>query len=157
MNESRILKWLAVGAMVFALIFSATALIVYFFTTWPETNALRFAQNENHPVYTAVYTETVRTNTHVNNERMYRLRFEWDGNYGQTNPAFTLREAEARIGQTVQVRVGDGSAVPLDFERSVHSTVGFIILGVFGGIAFFALVTGFVLMAISKRRAEAGM
>ena len=155
MNETTILKWLALGATIFALAFSAAGLITYFFTAWPETNSIRFLQNENHPVYTAVYTEVVRTNTTVNNDRMYRLRFDWNGNYGQTNPRFTLREAEVRIGDTVQVRVGNGNAVPLDFERSVHSTLGFIFLGVFGGIGFLAMIGAFVLMAVAKRKAEA--
>jgi len=154
MRDIKILKWLAIGAVAFSLLFSGIALIVYFFTAWPETSALRFAQNENYPIHTATFTEYRRTTIMVNNEIMYRLYFEWDGNRDRTRAVYNLREAEARIGQPVQIRASEDRAVLLNFERTALSIVGFVILGVFGGIAFIALVIAGVLGLVYKKKAE---
>ena len=152
MKNNDILKWLAVGLFVFALLFSAIGLITYFFTAWPETRDLRLSQNENYPVVDAVFTEYRRSNTTVNGETMYRLHFEWDGGYGRTNASFTQGEAISRVGLSVPVRVSNGHAVPLTFERSALSIIGFVFLGVFGGIGFITMVTAAILGKIYKKK-----
>ena len=157
MNQNKILKFLAIGAAILGLIFAAVGVITFLLTAMPESNALRFAANEDYPVQAGIYTQYRRTNTHVNNNRMYRLRFEWDGGYGYTNAAFTNSEANAYIGRQVDIRVGDGRAVPLDFTRSAYSIIGFVFLGVFGGTGVIALVVAAILGYVYKKKVEEGM
>ncbi|MCL2379208.1 MAG: hypothetical protein FWC81_00255 [Coriobacteriia bacterium] len=118
---------------------------------YPESRDLAIAQNQDLPVQMAVVTQPVRTNSTLNGVTMYRAAFEWDGKSAQTNPVYTQAEAEDMVGTTIQIRVTDsGRAIPVDYERSLYSILGWIFMGAFGGSGAFMLLIALVLSRIRK-------
>jgi len=157
MKTSKILTIVALAVGIFGFIFAATGTGLYLGLALPETRDLRIAANESYTVQTATFTDIVSSNTFINNIRMYRLQFTWNGDSATTNPNFTRDEALTQVGETVQIRVNDsGRAVPVNYERSVLSTLGFVFVGVFGGIGAVALLIALVcgLTAVRKKSEE---
>lgn len=151
-NTLRVLKWVF-GCM--GLTFLLTGVGLFIGLTLPESRSLRAAANEAYPLRTAVYTDYIRTHVRVNGEARYRLRFVWNGHAANTNAVYTYREAVARLGEEIQVRVTDTDrAVPVDFRRSVNSTLGYVFLGVLGGIGALFLITLFIVRTAHARRRE---
>jgi len=157
MSRVRALKIVALVFSLVGVIFSGVGLGIYFGFAFPETRNMRIAQNADLPTQNAVFTQVIPTNFVVGNQRMYRLRFGWDGQSAQTNPIYTYNQANDRVGQTVLIRVDDnGRAVPVDFFRSGHSTLGFIFLGVFGGIGLIMVIGAMIASRMSSRTEEEG-
>ena len=121
--------------------------------TVPENRDYRIAKNETLPIATATVTRHIVSNTHINNQRMYRVEFEWGENQTSTTRAtFTRQEALDLVGQQVQIRVQGNRAVMVDFERSVLSMLGWIFLGTFGGIGVSFLATFTIIHLVRATR-----
>ena len=158
--KQKIIGFMALGTLIFGLIFGGLGVGMYVGFTVPENRDLRIATNESYAIQTAVITGYDRTGTTMGNETMYRLTFEWDGSTGRTNAVFTGSQARARVGQPIQIRVSDsGRAVPVEYERSAFSILGWVFLGTFGGIGAIAIIAAVVLSIIfvsQKRKSEQG-
>jgi hypothetical protein len=153
MNPKKAMRIAALCVGLFGVIFIAVGVITFAALAMPETRALRIAANEAYPVHDAVYTEYSRTGTTMNNEPMYRLHFRWGEYTGRTNAVFSHARAAARVGQSVRIRVSDaGVAVPLEFERGANSVIGFVFVGVFGGLGLVAVVVAAVLGAVGRKK-----
>jgi len=141
-----IIATLAIGIM-FLIAGTATMLGL----AYPESRDLAIAQNQNLPVQNATVTRSIRTNSSLNDVTKYRVAFEWNDNTARTNPAYTQDEAESMVGTTIQIRESaSGRAVPVDYERSLYSTLGWIFMGAFGGGGILALFMSFVLSRVHK-------
>ncbi|MCL2363896.1 MAG: hypothetical protein FWC71_04450 [Defluviitaleaceae bacterium] len=153
MNVVKALRIAALCVGIFGLIFVATGVGIYIGLHRPETRDLRIAQNENYPMHTAIVTNYAQTNTTVNNERMYRVTFAWDGLTAQTGARYTQRQAQALVGTNLMIRVNhEGRAVPANFERTVLSTLGNVFLFTFGGIGVVAWVVAIILFTVARRK-----
>jgi len=148
----RILSWV-IGCI--ALAFLATGLVTFWLLALPETRDLRIAENDAYPIYTASVTRFERSNLTVSGQRMYRLVFTVGGQQERTNPIFSETQALAEVGNTLRVRISeDGRAVMLHFRRSGNSIVGFVFLGVFGGLGAAGLISVIIMRAIANKRDE---
>jgi len=157
MNRSKGLQIAAWSVGLFGLIFLLTGVLVYAFTARIETRDLRIANDDTLTLSTAEVTGYTRTGFVQNNERMYRLdlRCIHNGYTGRTGPRYTHREAQALMILTMPIHVtDDGHIVPVDFERSGMSILGFVFLGVFGGIGVIAMIIAFILSCTAKNRRE---
>lgn len=157
MNRAKGLRIAAWGVGLFGLTFLLTGILTFVFTALPETRDLRIANNEAYTLSTAEVTGYTRTNFVQNGEPMYRLELRCirNGYTGRTNPRYTQREAQALMLLTMPIHVTeDGHIVPVHFQRSGMSVLGFVFLGVFGGIGVIALVIALVLGSASRRNRE---
>jgi len=154
--DKRILGFISLGIGIFGLIFTAVGFGIFFGFAVPEMRDEAIASNAELHVQTAVVSRYQRTNTQMNNDWMYRLVFEWDGNTAQTTPSYLHREATAMVGESIQIRVDEsGRAVPVNFQPSPLSILGWVFLWVFGGIGSIAIIISlFVLRARNRRRDE---
>jgi len=119
--------------------------------TMPENRDYRIATNENITPIVAEVVRYERTNTHVNNVQMYRIHFEWADGEGRSRATFNREEARGMVGEEIYIRIDGDRAVMVDFERSVLSLLGWIFLGVFGGLGFGGLVSGVILLVLPNR------
>jgi len=155
-GENIFIKVLLVGAFLFALAFIGTGLGVFLGFAVPESRDLAVATNTSYPIHTVVVTRAIRSSATVNDERMYRIEFDWEGGTERTRPIYTGIQANAMVGQEISIRISDaGRIVPVDFERSDLSIIGWVFLGVFGGIGLFTIIGIIVTIVLitSKNRA----
>ncbi|MCL2445179.1 MAG: hypothetical protein FWD06_00190 [Oscillospiraceae bacterium] len=152
MDKRKALGIAAACVLLFGLIFAAVGGGVFAGLALPEMRDQNIARNETYPVHSAMVTREVRTSTMVNGEWRYRVAFSWDGNHGQSNAIYTRAQAEAMVGDTINIRVSSNNrAVPVDFQTSALSTVGWVFLPVFGGIGLVAiLIAGGLMLARGK-------
>jgi len=157
MDKSRALRIAAWCVGLFGVAFLLTGLLVYNFTARVETRDLRIANDDTLTLSTVEVTSYTRSAFVQNGESMYRLNLRCirNGYTGHTNPRYTQREAQALMIVTMPVRITDaGHMVPVYFERSGMSVLGFVFLGVFGGIGAIALVVALLLFNAAKRSRE---
>lgn len=152
MNKQKVFGIAAACVLLFGLIFAAVGGGLFIGFAVPEIRDTTIATNTAYPLHTAVVTREVRSSAIVNNERLYRVAFSWDDNHGQSNALYTRAQAESMVGETIMVRVNEnGRAVPVNFAPSVLTTLGWVFLGVFGGIGLAAILTaGGLMFARSK-------
>ena len=118
----------------------------------PESRDLRLAQNENIMPISAKVVRAERTASNVNGETMYRIVFEWSDRTGKSNAVYSSIEAENMVGKTIQIRAEGNRAVMVNYERSVLSLLGFIFIGVFGGLGVVFISTFIVVYTINKKQ-----
>ncbi|MCL2531033.1 MAG: hypothetical protein FWE40_02600 [Oscillospiraceae bacterium] len=149
MDRRKGLAIAAASVLLFGLIFMAVGGGVFAGLALPEIRDFNFARNADYPVYSATITHAVRSSTMVNGEWRYRVVFSCDDgiHHGRSAPVYSHRSAEAMVGNTIDIRVSEnGRAVPVDFQTSARSTVGWVFLPVFGGIGLVAILTAVGLM-----------
>jgi len=126
---------------------------MFFGFTVPENRDAAIARNVDYPQFTATVTNFVPSTTTVNNELMYRIYFTWnDGaNTYRSRAVYTRAEAAALVNQQIQIRVApNGRAVPADFTNSPLSLLGYVFLGVFGGIGVASLIGAVCIMVLVR-------
>jgi len=157
MDKRKAFAIAAACVALFGLIFVAVGGGVFAGLALPEMRDQNIARNDAYSVEVAVITREVRSSTMVNGEWRYRLAFSWGDNlHGQTAPVYSHQQAVALVGDVLIIRVNDsGRAVPVDFQTSARSTVGWVFLPVFGGIGLVALlVAGGLLIARGKQEQD---
>jgi len=151
MNKRVILAIVAAAVFAFGFIFAAVGAGVFLGLAAPEIRAQQIAANEDYPTYQATVTRAIPSASNVNGQRLYRIGFRWNENHGESNPVYHQDEAQAMVGSTITVRVdSNGRAVPVDFTPSVNSTVGWVMLSVFGGIGLLAIMAAIALLFVRR-------
>lgn len=118
----------------------------------PETRDLRIARNESITPISAEVKRVERTSASVGGETMYKIVYEWPDGSGKSNAAYSRAEAEAMVGETVLIRVSGNRAVMIDYQRSALSIVGFVFIGVFGGLGVLFIGAFVLIFALNKRQ-----
>jgi len=155
MNKRTILAIVAAVVFAFGFIFAATGAGVFLGLAAPEIRARQIATNESYATQPATVTRVIPSASTVNNQRLYRIGFRWNETHGESNAVYTWQQAEALVGSTITVRVGtNGRAVPVDFTPSVHSTIGWVFLPVFGGIGLLAIIAAVVVLFVRRNVRE---
>lgn len=152
-KRHQLLVKFAVGLVVsiLSLVFLGAGLGIFFGLAVPETRDLRLSQDESLPVRSVTVVDIERSNLAVNDESMYCVVFSLDGKRIKTNPIYSMAEAQAKVGDTIEVRVdGNGNAVMLNYKRSGYSVMGFVFFGVFGVFGILLLTGGIVLLRLAQ-------
>ncbi|MCL2195795.1 MAG: hypothetical protein FWB76_07595 [Oscillospiraceae bacterium] len=155
MNKRKALGIAAACVLLFGLIFAGVGGGIFLGLALPEIRDFNFARNADYPMHSATITHVERSNTMVNGEWRYRVVFRCDDgiHHGRTAPSYSRRTAETMVGDTINIRVSEnGRTVPVYFFTSARSTIGWVFLGVFGGIGVVAILTaGGLLIARGKK------
>jgi transcriptional regulator with XRE-family HTH domain len=147
-------KALSIVSYVFlclGIVFLLMGVVMYLVFAAPETRDLRLAQNENIVPVEAVVTRSEPSAISFQNERMYKIVFFCQAVEYKSNAAYSEKEANEMVGKTILVRMEGKKAVMVDYRRSALTIVGFLLLGIFGGIGVL-FSSGFVLVfCINKK------
>ncbi len=117
----------------------------------PETRDLGIARNESIAPVGAQVKKIERTGISVGFEPMYKIVFEWPEGSGESNAVYYKEDAEAMVGETVLIRIDDGRAVLVDYQRSGLSIIGFVFIGVFGGLGVLFIGVFALLFALNRK------